>query len=171
MNQIKINDLSGFQEIINDDEVSIKVRSFEEILSRAIVINYNDDMIEVPGSFVITKASSRAKYDYQVLNPQIFVFQEDEESFNSMLNLLKNEENSDVLVLPGKLIPPHKVRINLALMKERSVYVLEREDTITIDDITFTTATLEYFGSIFIIGKKIYKITPENFQKIKNLFK
>jgi hypothetical protein len=146
------------------------ISPFEEVIKTAMVISYNNDFIEIPGTVIFTKGN--AGFLNKVLNPGVEIISIDEELFFEMKNaIIAHETNKEIISIESKTKPTKKTLINIDILKKQAVFARIIDDSITVNDIVFTNSETEFHGDGMFTSRKVYFLNFEDLAKVRSLFK
>jgi len=154
----------------SNDKESILIANFEEIVENVVTFSTNKDFIEFPG-IVIFKKEGSSNFLTKILNPGIEIIEIKSDIYDNMKNIVESIIlDKSKIVITSKLKPIKTHVINIKKLKEVAIFVKSTEDSILINDYIFTNNEAEFHGDGMFTSKKVYFLSLEDINKIKDLF-
>ena len=157
--------MSKFDKIIDEKDLSLHLSNFQESLDKMNVIKFSDSYIEFPDIIIFSNKNETIR---QFLNPGIDVLSIDKEDLNSMIFDIKS--NLNFIFIEGSLKPKGTLAFNLEKIKNELVLYKESKYFIIINDMLFTTDSLEFHGSFFGGKNNLFLVSKEDFIMLKEYF-
>ena len=152
------------------DDSSSYLKKIDEALKVARVINYNENTIEFPDLFILSK-NSKVSLVSKLLNPGVELFEVDDDSFDEIIDLIKKEEDGVMHLEKSVVLPAMSSRINIAKIKKENLYIKDFGNSIVIDDVLFTASEFEFHGTgLFTARKHLYLVTMPKLNSIRRMF-
>lgn len=154
---------------ITREKEIITVVGIEDILQRASVIEYNDNMIEVPNVVMIKRKNSTSLLE-KILNPGIEILDVEDEDFNKMIEMIISyQSNNDVVTFDEKTKPSKYVVLNLEKLKSEKIFTRITEDSIYMNNYVFTNNEFEFHGSGMFTSKRVLFLSFDDLHKVKEI--
>jgi len=158
--------MSKFDKIIDEKDLSLHLSNFQESLDKMNVIKFSDSYIEFPDIIIFSNKNETIR---QFLNPGIDVLSIDKEDLNSMIFDIKS--NLNFIFIEGSLKPKGTLAFNLEKIKNELVLYKESKYFIIINDMLFTTDSLEFHGSFFGGKNNLFLVSKDDLIMLKEYFK
>lgn len=175
--------------IDNKNEL-VMLAPIEEIATKARVIVFNDESIEVENFLAIVKEISEkgTAFDIARITDSIMqrfanitktIVKAPEKDFAHMIQLLESVEKTEhVMVVELPLKPKRKAILNLGRIKDSmlllgeakassSIFTKEPGQVLTVNDIVITTDPIEFHGSGMFTDKIAILVSKEQYEEIR----
>jgi hypothetical protein len=139
-----------FDEIKKTDDSIVYFSKFEKAIEMSPIISFTKSSIEFPGMVVFSIEDKGAIS--KLLNPGLETFKVSSIDFENMINALK-EKTENVFFIDKYIAPKGSVRLNMKLIKERTFYIKEFENSLLLNDILLTTSDAEFHGAGMFTGR------------------
>lgn len=158
-----------FDKYAKEDSISY-LKKLEDAIKLATVINYNENMIEFPGLFILSKDNNGSLIS-KLLNPGVEIFEVSEDAYEEMYALVNQATEGVKVLKKTKTVPITKSRINLDKMRRDSIYIKNFEGSLVVNEVLFTTSEFEFHGTgLFTARKHVYLISLEELENLKTFF-
>jgi len=149
---------------------NLYISNFEDVLKRTKVINYNKDLIEIPGIIMFINDKSATLW-VKLLNPGIELITIDEETFAEMLEAIEAHKiEKDIIVFKTKTIPAKDVILNIPVILKETIFIRIFQNSIIINDMIFTSSESEFHGDGMFTSRKAYFLTMDQMFNLRKNF-
>lgn len=157
--------MSKFDLILEDKDISFYLLKFNESICKLDFIKSSDNYIEFPELVIFSKRNETIR---QLLNPSIDVLSVSEEDISLMIQEI---EKLNFFKISSFLKPKGDLYFNIDKIKEDLILYKENKYFIIVNDMLFTTDSLEFHGS-FLGGKnKYFLVSKEELEELKTIFR
>lgn len=146
------------------------LRRIEKAIEIATVINYNENTIEFPGLFILSK-NGKVSVVSKLLNPGVELFNIDSAAFEEILSLISEEKEGVRHLEKSITLPAMKSRVNITKMLEDNIYIRDFDNSLVVDDVLFTTSEIEFHGTgLFTARKHVYLVGMSTLSDLRRIF-
>ena len=157
--------MSTFDKIEEDKDLSLYLSNFQESLAKLNIIKFSNSYIEFPEVIIFSGTNETLR---QILNPGIDILSVETDILKEMIFDIESKEG--FLFIDGFLKPKGTIGINIEKLKNELVLYKESKHFVVINNLLFTTDSLEFHGSFFGGKNNLFLINKNDLVKLKEYF-
>jgi len=157
--------MSNYDQIDKGKDFSLSLLNFQDSLDSINIIKYSSSYIEFPDIIIFSNKNETLR---QILNPGIDILSVDEDDINLMVKDIESKEG--YFIIEGALKPKGFIGFNLDRIKDNLILYKESKYFIIVNDMLFTTDSLEFHGSFFGGKSKLFLINKKELSYLKDFF-